>query len=362
MRKSSGRVRIAVKLIDGTDGAQIWADRFEDTLEDVFALQDRVALSVAGVIEPAVHEADARRTASRPTGDLGSYDLYLRAYSLYRTLARADLVAASALVDRAIVLDPENGPALGLGAFCRVFLVTSGWSDDPAGQLSQARALVSRALKVGADDPEVLTNLAIAIGLAGDGETSVALADRAVELNPGSSWAWFASRLREDEHRRAGARVRAYGSGPSPGSPVAASARHAWRTGLRSGSPKDGFGEAVALLNKRSNCCRFSDGAAVPGRLFRTSGKPGRGREAIARFRALRRPTFEPSRPAIWTPVRASCSWRGSISWRGMRPRPPPTRRPVMSDIFISYAREREAEAFVARRPPWRYVVREPNW
>ncbi len=93
------------------------------------------------------------------------------------------------LLDRAIALDPENDLALGLGAFCRVFLVTSAWSDDPAEQLSQARELVSRALNVSADDPEVLALVAIATGLARDLETAVALADRAVELNPGSSYA-----------------------------------------------------------------------------------------------------------------------------------------------------------------------------
>ena len=53
VRKAGDRVRIAVQLIDAADGAQIWTDRFEDTLEDVFALQDRVALAVAGKIEPA---------------------------------------------------------------------------------------------------------------------------------------------------------------------------------------------------------------------------------------------------------------------------------------------------------------------
>lgn len=128
----------------------------------------------------------------RPTEDLGSYDLYLRAFSLYRTLARADLKAALVLLDRAIALDPDNGPALGLAAFCRVFLV-SIWSDDAAGQLSQARVLVSRALKVGADDPEVLANLVFATGFDGDRETALSLADRALQLNPGSSYAWIAS-------------------------------------------------------------------------------------------------------------------------------------------------------------------------
>ena len=192
VRKAGGRVRIAVKLVDGTDGAQIWADRFEGTLEDVFDLQDKVALSVAGVIEPAVRAADMRRTAGRPTEDLGSYDLYLRANFLHRTLARVDLLEAVDLLDRAIALDPDHGPALALGAYCRIVLVTSSWSDDPAGELSVARALVARALAVGDDDPEVLAPGVIAAGLDGDRETALSLAERAVELNPGSSGAWLA--------------------------------------------------------------------------------------------------------------------------------------------------------------------------
>jgi adenylate cyclase len=57
VRKAGARVRIAVKLTDAADGVQIWADRFEDTLDDLFALQDKVALAVAGVLEPTVREA-----------------------------------------------------------------------------------------------------------------------------------------------------------------------------------------------------------------------------------------------------------------------------------------------------------------
>ena len=60
-------------------GAHLWADRFDGSLEDVFELQDKVALSVAGVIEPTLQAAEVRRSAARPTTDLTAYDLYLRA-------------------------------------------------------------------------------------------------------------------------------------------------------------------------------------------------------------------------------------------------------------------------------------------
>jgi adenylate cyclase len=79
VRKAGGRVRITAQLIDAPSGAHLWADRFDGSLEDVFDLQDKVALSVAGVIEPALQAAEMRRSAARPTTDLTAYDLYLRA-------------------------------------------------------------------------------------------------------------------------------------------------------------------------------------------------------------------------------------------------------------------------------------------
>src|SRR5205814_233932 len=82
VRKGGGRVRITAQLIEAETGAHLWADRFDGSLEDVFDLQDQVATSVAGVIEPALQAAEMRRSAGRPTADLGAYDFYLRALAL----------------------------------------------------------------------------------------------------------------------------------------------------------------------------------------------------------------------------------------------------------------------------------------
>ena len=83
VRKAGNRVRITGQLIEAETGAHLWADRFDGLLEDVFELQDKVAASVAGVIEPTLQAAEIRRSAERPTSDLTAYDLYLRALSLY---------------------------------------------------------------------------------------------------------------------------------------------------------------------------------------------------------------------------------------------------------------------------------------
>jgi TolB-like protein/class 3 adenylate cyclase len=79
VRKAGGRVRITAQLIDALTGTHLWADRFDGSLEDVFDLQDKVAIRVAGVIEPTLQAAEIRRSSERPTSDLTAYDLYLRA-------------------------------------------------------------------------------------------------------------------------------------------------------------------------------------------------------------------------------------------------------------------------------------------
>src|SRR6202030_4140570 len=79
VRKAGNRVRITGQLIDTTNGAHIWADRIDGTLDDIFELQDQVASSVAGAIEPQLRLAEIERASRKPTENLGAYDVYLRA-------------------------------------------------------------------------------------------------------------------------------------------------------------------------------------------------------------------------------------------------------------------------------------------
>jgi len=94
VRKAGNRVRITAQLVEAESGAQLWADRFEGSLEDVFQLQDDVAVSVAGVIEPALQAAEARRSAKRPTRDLTAYDLFLRALAVGSSRSKAGITRA----------------------------------------------------------------------------------------------------------------------------------------------------------------------------------------------------------------------------------------------------------------------------
>ena len=95
------------QLIDAVTGAHLWADRLDGSLEDVFDLQDRVALSVASIIEPALQAAVTARAVGRPTNDLTAYDLYLRAYAMVWSSAR-QTPEALRLMEQAIARDPRR--------------------------------------------------------------------------------------------------------------------------------------------------------------------------------------------------------------------------------------------------------------
>jgi adenylate cyclase len=193
VRKAGGRVRITAQLIDAQSGTHLWADRFEGSLEDVFDLQDQVAISVAGIIEPALHAAETARSAGRATDDLTAYDLYLRAYTIVVS-SRAQFPEALRLMEQAIARDPRYGPALAWAALCCYALLVDGPSEDPAADRLKGVDFARRALEVSGDDPGVLASAAQALAYFGeDIGAMIALVDRALVLNPSFARGWLIS-------------------------------------------------------------------------------------------------------------------------------------------------------------------------
>jgi adenylate cyclase len=196
VRKAGGRVRITAQLIDAQSGTHLWADRFDGSLEDVFDLQDQVAISVAGVIEPALQTAETARSAHRPTSDLGAYDLYLRALSDYGSLERDRMFRALDLLSQAINRDPGYGPAIALASIVHQQLAANGWAEDPESNHRASIALARRALRVASDDPDVLIFAGFALGFLGeDIDMAMGLIDRSLALNPSSARGWLESGL-----------------------------------------------------------------------------------------------------------------------------------------------------------------------
>ena len=168
VRKGGGRVRITAQLIEAETGTHLWADRFDGSLEDVFDLQDQVATAVAGVIEPTLQAAEARRATTRPTADLTAYDLYLRGAACLYAFTRNSIREAVDLLEQAIARDPQYGPALAFAAICHMRLVWDGWSEKPDDDRTAGIDLAQHALEVAGSDPVTLANAAYALASLGE--------------------------------------------------------------------------------------------------------------------------------------------------------------------------------------------------
>jgi TolB-like protein len=192
VRKAAARVRIMVNLIDVESGARVWSDRFEDTLDDVFSLQDAVAQHVAGVIEPTLHDVDVRRVFAHPTEHSDAYDLYLRADTFFRSFTRAETLLAIDLLDRVIKLDPDYALALSHSAVCHRQVLDYAWADDLDAVRRRGLEMAERALAVGGLDERVLAHVAVSLpGLEGRMDRGLALIERAKTINPASSFVWL---------------------------------------------------------------------------------------------------------------------------------------------------------------------------
>jgi TolB-like protein/Tfp pilus assembly protein PilF len=191
VRRSAPRVRIAADLVEAEAGGQIWSERFEGTLDDVFALQDEVANAVAARIMPTIEAADLRRGAARPTDDLGAYDLFLRGQQRVREFDNASAQAAIVLFEQAVARDPTFAGAWAALAYMHTRNLLAGWTADREETRRKAQDAIRHALLANGDDAIVLAQVANAgLVLGGDARASLAMADRALTLNPGSSLCW----------------------------------------------------------------------------------------------------------------------------------------------------------------------------
>jgi TolB-like protein/class 3 adenylate cyclase len=193
VRKAGNRVRITGQLIDSATGAHIWADRFDGALDDIFELQDRVASSVAGAIEPKLRQSEIERATRKPTVNLTAYDLYLRALAQFHCYTDEGLAKAVVLLQQALAIDPAYAPAAALVGWCRMFQGVQGWGALSPEDIGEACRLARQALETERDDIETVALAAFTLFyLAGETAMAMAVLDRGLTLNPNVANAWMA--------------------------------------------------------------------------------------------------------------------------------------------------------------------------
>jgi len=188
VRKSGERVRITAQLNEVATGKQLWAERYDRRLSDVFAIQDEITEAVVAAIEPQVYANESFRAQRKAPESLDAWDLVMRALSHYWRVTREDNRLARPLLERAIAIDPNYAQALALFAVSTMFGAHMGW-EDAAVAVPLAERAASGAVRADSEDPWAHLALATIHLHRGRFDNSLAEFEMALRLNPNFSLA-----------------------------------------------------------------------------------------------------------------------------------------------------------------------------
>jgi adenylate cyclase len=194
VRKAEKRVRITAQLVEAATGAHLWADKYDGKLDDIFALQDQMTMSVIGAVEPTLRKAEVGRARRKRPDNLDAYDLFLRALPFATTAMPEDADKALLLLEQAIRLEPDYAAVHGLMAWCHEqrYLRAGLRAETRAAALRHAHA----AIEAGSDDAMALAMGGFVIGvLERDYETALEALDGSLALSPSSAFAFGCSSI-----------------------------------------------------------------------------------------------------------------------------------------------------------------------
>jgi adenylate cyclase len=190
-RRSGDRLRVHVQLIDGESGEHHWAQRYDRTIGDLFAVQDEIVADIVSALEPALAQIERMRAMRQPAQDLDAWAWLQRGlHRLWRQQV-GDPIAAEALLRRATLAAPDAAAAWAALSYCECVWATWGECDDPLRWLAKGETSARRAIELDPMDFAGYLGLGASLGLRGKLTEAASELERATELNPSCAQAWF---------------------------------------------------------------------------------------------------------------------------------------------------------------------------
>ena len=181
IRKSGKRVRISVQLIDAQNGYQLWSERFDREIEDIFAIQDEIARSVLESLGLALTEREEFRFLKPSTENVEAYEFYLRGRKLYHKWTRKTVEFARHMFERAVSIDPNFAAAWAGLANAYVDLFRWGRKSE---DLEQAQRASERALKLNSTSAEAHVSVGQALAIQRRFLEAATAFERAIKQDP----------------------------------------------------------------------------------------------------------------------------------------------------------------------------------
>jgi len=191
IRMGGSRVRIAVQLIDADSGKQIWAERYDRVLEDIFAVQDDVTEAIVAAIAPELGKAEQQRATAKTPENLDAWGLYQRGmWHLYRR-TKDDLAESRRLFEAALALDSGLCPACSGLVDAYYYEVVLSLADSTADNRDKALDIARKAVELDPDDAAAHCAMGKARIMRREHTLAVPDLELAIDLNPSLAWAHY---------------------------------------------------------------------------------------------------------------------------------------------------------------------------
>lgn len=184
VRKSGNQIRITAQLVDTESGHQLWAERFDRELSDVFALQDEITQQIVHALSIQLTGEQERQLTHDATSSFEAYDLFLRGQELRVDYSEEGLEKAMDMFRRSIGVDPGFARAYGALAVAMMRYVFAAYSTAPTEAENRALELALEAERLDPESPQVQWALGYVYMYRNQFDEAVEALERAVALSP----------------------------------------------------------------------------------------------------------------------------------------------------------------------------------
>jgi adenylate cyclase len=191
VRKAADRVRINVQLVDASTGNQVWTQRYDRQLRDIFMMQDEIVQSLVATLNLQITVLQRGYLIPQRTKSLEAYDYYLRAFEYVLTPSPDGFIKARKMAEKAIELDPLYADAYTLMGFFYFVGYVWQWEQDP-GVLDRAAKLAEKAVALDDSNSTAYALLGYTDAYRRQRDRGVANGKRAVSVGPNDAFAWLA--------------------------------------------------------------------------------------------------------------------------------------------------------------------------
>ncbi len=182
VRRMGNRVRITAQLVNVADGYQLWSDRYDREMEDIFAIQDDISQSIVKALRVILSEDEKKKIEKARTINVEAYDYYIRGRQFFHQLRRKSLEYAKQMFNKAIEVDPEYALAhAGVADCCSLLFM---YFDARELNLRQADLASRRALELEPDLAEAHVARGLAVSLSKGYDEAEREFEAAMRLDP----------------------------------------------------------------------------------------------------------------------------------------------------------------------------------